>query len=81
MGSYSLPSIYRQLQAQPVKRNMAQPADTVHFPIGRALVKAFNEATDSIPCWDKYHESRTEVVTSDCGDKAKGVWASLPPVV
>ena len=69
----------RQLQSEPIRRNFPQPADTVHFPIGRALVTAFNEATDAIPCWDKYRDTRTREVTAGCGEKAKGVWASLPP--
>uniref|UniRef100_A0A7R9V6U3 Hydroxyproline O-arabinosyltransferase-like domain-containing protein n=1 Tax=Chlamydomonas euryale TaxID=1486919 RepID=A0A7R9V6U3_9CHLO len=59
----------RAYDPTPIPRGMVEPPDTVDFHLARVMVRAFNEATAAIPCWDEYHDSRGAVVTRGCGEK------------
>lgn len=49
--------------------NTQEPPDTVDFHAARVLVRAFNEATSAIACWDEYRASMGSRIVRDCGEK------------
>jgi hypothetical protein len=48
----------------PPPRNLVQPPAFVKSDLARLIISMFNEATDSIPCWDQYVANK--VVTTKC---------------
>eukprot|EP00798_Chlamydomonas_sp_ICE-L_P012386 gene12386-15579_t len=56
-------------------RNFPEPPPAVINNMVRAMIRAFNEATDAIPCWDDYYASEGEI-KQDCTEPPKG-WLAL----
>ncbi|GAX78872.1 hypothetical protein CEUSTIGMA_g6311.t1 [Chlamydomonas eustigma] len=54
----------RLYMENPPPRNLAQPPETVKSDLARLIISMFNEATDTIPCWDRYVSDK--VVTTKC---------------
>ena len=48
----------------PPPRNLAAPPANVDNDLAGLIVSMFNEATDSIPCWDVYVKEKR--VTTKC---------------
>jgi hypothetical protein len=42
---------------KPITRKLGDPPKNMKNDLVRALINSFNEATDAIPCWDKYAET------------------------
>ncbi|KAG1669891.1 hypothetical protein FOA52_002417 [Chlamydomonas sp. UWO 241] len=54
----------RSYMDKPPPRNLAMPPANVDNELARLTISMFNEATDTIPCWDVY--VRDKVITSKC---------------
>eukprot|EP00798_Chlamydomonas_sp_ICE-L_P030514 gene30514-35542_t len=63
----------RSHSGRPLPRNMSNPPELMKNDLVRALMNSFNEATDAIPCWDKYAASG--VIPANCDEEPKGFLA------
>ncbi|KAJ9530850.1 hypothetical protein QJQ45_028857 [Haematococcus lacustris] len=55
---------------KPITRNLGAPPAGMKNDLVRALIDAFNEATDAIPCWTEYAEAGG-VVPKECKEAPK----------
>mmetsp|Transcript_36561 Transcript_36561/g.92332 ORF Transcript_36561/g.92332 Transcript_36561/m.92332 type:complete len:560 (-) Transcript_36561:275-1954(-) len=55
----------RGYSGKPLPRNLGEPPKGMKNDLVRALINSFNEATDAIPCWDKYAETGKVPATCD----------------
>jgi hypothetical protein len=47
----------RSYSGRPIPRNLGAPPEKMDNDLVRMLINSFNEATEAIPCWDKYAET------------------------
>jgi len=55
---------------KPIPRHMGDPPEKMTNELVRTLINSFNEATDAIPCWDKYSADNGKVPTT-CDEEPK----------
>lgn len=60
----------RKFGDRPPPRHLPTPPPYVKNDLVRTAVEMINEATDNIPCWDVYYE--TKVVTDQCSASQGG---------
>lgn len=60
----------RDYSGYPIPRGLRGPPDHIDFDLGHQLIEAFNEATQSIPCWNVYASSTGSNSTKTCGEKS-----------
>jgi hypothetical protein len=66
----------RTYAAKPPPRHLGDPPAGVSNFFVRSLVRAINEATEAIPCWEAYRALSGRL--AECGDeRATGVWAGV----
>ncbi len=63
----------RRYSEQPPPRHLPAPPDNIDNDLLRMAVRMINEATDAIPCWDVYHQSKVVTDTCEPGVRALSV--------
>lgn len=67
--AHACPRVFRKFDKRvwmdtPPPRNLVPPPANVDNTLARLIISMFNEATNAIPCWDKYVTDK--VVTTQC---------------
>uniref|UniRef100_A0A7R9V813 Hydroxyproline O-arabinosyltransferase-like domain-containing protein n=1 Tax=Chlamydomonas euryale TaxID=1486919 RepID=A0A7R9V813_9CHLO len=65
----------RAYSSRPMPRSLPDPPEGCKNELVRALIAAFNEATDAIPCWDEYQKTGKLPAKGECLEPKKGFLA------